>query len=208
MKLLHLDSSPLGDASVSRTLTKSIVDAWKHNVPELEVVYRDLAADPVAHLSGSVLQAVFAADTADLSADQRAERELSDALIAEFLSADVVVVGAPMYNFSVPTQLKAWIDRISKAGVTFRYTETGPVGLAGGRKVVIASSRGSIYGESGAMAALDHQEAYLKTFFGFLGITDVTVFHAEGVGLGPEARTAAIANAKDEIKALLQPVAA
>lgn len=208
MKLLHLDSSSLGDNSVSRTLTKTIVDAWKHNVPDLEVTYRDLAAQPIAHLSGTVLQAVSAADVAALPADLRAERELSDTLIQELLSADVVVVGSPMYNFSIPTQLKAWIDRIAKAGATFRYTETGPVGLAGGRKVIIASSRGSVFSTSAEMQALDHQEAYLKTVFGFLGITDVQVFRAEGVGLGPDARTTAIANAKDEIKSLIQPVAA
>lgn len=199
MKILQIDSSVLGDASVSRQLTKATVDAWKARYPQAELVYRDLAAAPPEHLSAERAAVVkFGKDT-DLTPAQAEERALIDAVVDEFLSADVVVIGAPMYNFTIPTQLKAWIDRLAQAGRTFRYTETGPVGLAGGRKVIVVSSRGGIY--TAGLEALDHQEAYLRTILGFIGVTDIDFVRAEGLGYGPEHRDRAVAEAHQQAKA-------
>lgn len=190
MKLLHIDSSSLGNASVSRQLTASVVEAWRRARPGLEVAYRDLALAPPAHLSGEIIGG--------------ADRALTNELLEEFLAAEVVVIGAPMYNFGVPTQLKAWIDRIVQAGHTFRYTENGPVGLVGGKTVVIASSRGGVYSESEQMSALDHQESFLRTVLGFIGVTDVRIVRAEGVAMGPEARAKALEMAQGQIERLLE----
>ena len=208
MKLLHIDSSALGDASASRQLTASIVEAFRKAEPGVEIIRRDLVEQPLDHLTGELLQVVKFRNLDGLNARQRAELEQTDALVDEFLAADVVVIGAPMYNFSVPTQLKAWIDRIAQAGRTFRYTENGPVGLAGGKKVVIASSRGGVYSTSDTMRALDHQESFLRTVLGFMGVTDVTVIRAEGVGMGPEARAKALDAAGREIEELFVAEAA
>lgn len=179
MTILQIDSSINGETSVSRTLTRSIVDQLKALSPEAEVVRRDLAAEPLPHLTLAAL--------ADSS------------VVDEFLAADTVVVGAPMYNFAIPSQLKAWIDRLAVAGKTFRYTEKGPRGLAGGKKVIVASSRGGFYGPETPLAALDHQESYLRVLFGFLGITNITFVRAEGVALGAEAREKAVAAARGEV---------
>jgi len=199
MKILHIDSSPLGDASVSRQLTRATVEAWRARYPEAEVVYRDLAVDAPAHLSAERLAVIKFGKDADLTPVQAEERALIDAIVEEFLTADVVVIGAPMYNFTIPTQLKAWIDRLAQAGRTFRYTETGPVGLAGGRKVIVASSRGGIY--TAGLEALDHQEAYLRTVLGFIGVTDIQFVRAEGLSMGPEHRERAVAEGHHQAKA-------
>jgi FMN-dependent NADH-azoreductase len=200
MKLLHIDSSILGAGSVSRTLSSAIVAAQQAQRPGLEVSYRDLAAQPVGHLSGAHLaagqgmvpeDAALAADVAD-----------GAAVLDAFLAADIVVVGAPMYNFSIPTQLKAWIDRLAIAGRTFRYTEKGVEGLAGGKTVIIASSRGGYYGEGTPIAFLDHQETYLKGVFNFFGVTDVRFIRAEGVALGDEVRDKSLETAQGEIQKL------
>jgi FMN-dependent NADH-azoreductase len=197
MKLLHVDSSILGAGSVSRALSAEIVAEQKRRNPGLSVTYRDLAADPVAHLSGAHLAAFQGAapESEALSRDVGA----GQAALAEFLAADIVVVGAPMYNFSVPSQLKAWIDRLAVAGKTFRYTEKGPEGLAGGKKVIVASSRGGFYGPDSHAAFLDHQESYLRGVFGFFGIADVNFIRAEGVALGAEQREKALDAALAEI---------
>jgi FMN-dependent NADH-azoreductase len=197
MKLLHVDSSILGEGSVSRALSAEVVTAQRAAHPGLEVIRRDLGATPIGHLSGSHLAAVQGA----VPADPVIERDIAagQAALDEFLAADVVVVGAPMYNFGVPSQLKAWIDRIAVAGKTFRYTEKGPEGLAGGKKVIVVSSRGGFYGPGTPAATMDHQESYLRAVFGFLGITDVTFVRAEGVALGTEQREKAIAEAKGEV---------
>jgi FMN-dependent NADH-azoreductase len=202
MKVLHLDSSPVGGASVSREVTAALATAYR--AAGARVTYRDLAAQPLAHLGGELLQALRPAPGAARPEGEAVARELAltEDVLGEFLDADVVIVGAPMYNFSVPTQLKAWIDRIAQAGRTFRYTAEGPQGLAGGRKVVIVSSRGGRYAGTAFEQAMDHQEAYLRAVFGFLGITDIEVVRAEGVGMGPEARAAALAQAKQEALAL------
>jgi FMN-dependent NADH-azoreductase len=200
VKLLHLDSSILGQGSVSRALSAEIVATQLAIHPGIEVTYRDLAAIPLGHLDGAHL----AADQGAVPADPAIERDIvaGQAALAEFLDADIVVVGAPMYNFAVPSQLKAWIDRIAVRGKTFRYTEKGPEGLAGGKKVIVASSRGGLYGPGMPAAALEHQESYLRAVFGFFGITDVTFIRAEGVSMGEEARAKAIEDARGEVTKL------
>lgn len=203
MKLLHVDSSPLGEASVSRILTASIVAAWKRALPDIDVVSRDLAKNAPDHLTAELMQVVKFRNLDGLNDRQRRELELTDQLVDEFVAADIVVIGAPMYNFSIPTQLKAWIDRIAQPGKTFKYGQSGPVGLVPGKKVFIASSRGGIYSTKPHYADLDHQEAYLKTVLGFFGITDVSVIRAEGVAMGPEPRAEALAQAEAEINRLV-----
>jgi len=185
MKLLHLDSSILGENSASRPLGAAIVTRWQDTVPGLEVTYRDLAARPLPHLSGGSLAGADPAETAE-----------AGRVMQEFLEADVVVIGAPMYNFGVPSTLKAWIDRVAIAGKTFRYTETGPQGLAGGKKVILASSRGGFHQDNGA----DFQEAYLRQVFGFLGVTDIEIVRAEGLAVSPQQREESIAAAHASIR--------
>jgi FMN-dependent NADH-azoreductase len=197
MKLLHVDSSILGQGSVSRTLSAEVVAAQRVSDPGIEVTYRDLATDPVDHLTGLHLAALQGA----APADPTVQRDVAAGLAAldEFLAADIVVVGAPMYNLGIPSQLKAWIDRIAVAGKTFRYTAEGPQGLAGGKKVIVASSRGGFYGPGTPAADMEHQESYLRAVFGFFGITEVTFVRAEGVALGTEAREKAIDAARGEV---------
>jgi FMN-dependent NADH-azoreductase len=191
--LLQIDSSVTGSASVTRELTAVIADAIAARTPGVHRIERDLAADPVPHLDATALSVLRpSADGGPPSAESRAAAALNEELVREFLDADIVVIGAPMYNFSIPTQLKAWIDRVAQAGRTFRYTATGPEGLAGGKQVVIVSGRGGKYAGEAFEGAMDHQEAYLRAVFGFFGITDVTVVRAEGVAMGAEARAAAV----------------
>jgi FMN-dependent NADH-azoreductase len=185
MKLLHIDSSVLGGNSVSRQLSARTVAEWQAAHPGTVVEYLDLAVDAPAHLDAAALGA----------------NPVSEQLVSQFLAADVVVIGAPMYNFSVPSQLKAWIDRIAQAGRTFKYTEQGAVGLAGGKTVIVASSRGGVYSTNPALSFLDHQESYLKAVFGFFGITDLRFVRAEGVNLGADAKADAIAQATVQIQA-------
>jgi len=205
MKLLHIDSSILRDNSVSRQLTQAIVDQWRQDSPDLEITYRDLAVEAPRHLSAEILGA-GAIEPEQHSPMQRDEAAFSATLLDEFLAADVVVLGAPMYNFSIPSQLKAWLDRVMVRGRTFQYTESGPVGLAVGKKAVIVSSRGGIYGEGSPARVMDHQESYLKTALGFMGITDVSVIRAEGVNIS-EKREEAIAAAHKQIRCLFKAAA-
>jgi FMN-dependent NADH-azoreductase len=192
MKLLHLDSSILGDNSASRELSAAIVAHWQDAMPALSVTYRDLAEAALPHLSGGSLAGLDPAETAEASH-----------VMQEFLEADVIVVGAPMYNFGVPSTLKAWIDRVLVAGKTFRYTETGPQGLAGGKKVVIASSRGGTHQDGGS----DFQESYLRFVFGFIGITDIEIVRAEGLAMSPQHRADALAAAHASIRVPLAQAA-
>ncbi|OWP49970.1 FMN-dependent NADH-azoreductase [Pseudomonas nitroreducens] len=195
MKLLHIDSSILGDNSASRQLSAELVAAWAAAEPGVEVTYRDLAADAISHLSSASL--VAAGTPAELrDAAQKHEAALGEKSIEEFLGADAIVIGAPMYNFSIPSQLKAWIDRIAVAGQTFRYTENGPEGLAGGKKVIIVSTAGGIH--AGQPSGIAH-ENYLELVLNFLGITDIEVVRAEGLAYGDEPRRNAIAGAKASI---------
>ena len=181
MKLLHVDAGITGQGSVSRQLSSAIVETLVRDNPGLEVVRRDLDADPISHLnSGNV---------GGLGKDADA------VFLREFLEADVVVLGAPMYNLGIPSQLKAWFDRVLVAGQTFRYTPEGPVGLAGGKTVIIASARGGIYAPGTVQAGADFHEPYLKTLFRFIGIDDVTIIRAEGVAISPEHRQQALETA-------------
>jgi FMN-dependent NADH-azoreductase len=199
MKLLHIDSSILGEGSVSRQLTAKLVAAARAKHGSVQVTYRDLVAQPVGHLTGAHLAAAQGATVDSAALQQDVKTGQSD--LETFLAADVIVVGAPMYNFGVPSQLKAWIDRIAVAGKTFRYTEKGPVGLAGGKKLFIVSSRGGFYGSGTPAAFLDHQENYLRGVFGFLGITDITFIRAEGVAVSDAQRSKALQSADVEIAA-------
>ena len=199
MKILHIDSSVTGAKSVSRPLTAATVARLKALHPEAEVVYRDLVAEPLRHYTAVLRQ--FGADFSDATAEQKHELESGKAILAEVQAADKIVVGAPMYNFGIPSQLKAWIDLLAVPGVTFRYSAAGPEGLLGGRKVIVVSSRGGAYGPGSPYEAADFQEKYLKTVFGFLGITDVEVVRAEGLG-SPDKAAAAIEGAKAEIEKL------
>jgi FMN-dependent NADH-azoreductase len=193
MKLLHLDASILGANSVSRTVSAAIAERFTHDIPDLEVVYRDLAAGPLPHLSGAHLAG--RAPGAENAPELQADIDASDAALNEFLAADIVVIGAPMYNLTLPTQLKAWIDRILIAGKTFRYTETGAEGLAGGKRIVVALARGGFYGADTPFAAVEHLETYLEAVFGFIGVTDLTFIAADGIATGPEQREKALAGA-------------
>lgn len=182
MIILHVDSSIGGAESITRQISLAVVDRLRELNPHAGVARRDLADKPLGHIE--------LADLADST------------VVDEFLGADVVVIGAPMYNFSVSSSLKAWLDRVAIVGKTFRYEDgAGPIGMSGGRRVIIASSRGGLYGPGTPLAAFDHQEAYLRHFFAFLGITDVEVLTAEGVAYPPQ-REAAVARAIEAAKDL------
>ena len=196
--LLHIDASILGSNSVSRQLTAQIVASYRAAHADTQVSYLDLAVDTPNHLSAESFGFRLPAG-GTLTEAQTRENAVSEALVSQFLAADVIVVGAPLYNFSVPTQLKAWIDRVAQAGRTFTYSATGPVGLAGGKTVIVASTRGGAYSTSDAGNAMEHQESYLKTVFGFFGITDVRVVRAEGLAMGDAAKAAALAAAQADM---------
>jgi FMN-dependent NADH-azoreductase len=192
MKLLHIDSSVLGPHSISRQVSAAIVDRLRQATPDLEVTYRDLTTMPLAHLTGSHLAAgqgavPEAALQRDLAAGQ--------AVLEEFLAADIVVLGAPMYNFTIPSQLKAWIDRVLVAGKTFKYSAAGVEGLAGNKRVIVAISRGGFYGAGTPAAVGEHLETYLRWVFGFIGVQNPEFISADGIQVGPEHREKALAGA-------------
>ena len=201
MKLLHIDSSILGGYSASRQLTAEVVAQWLKGHPDTTVDYLDVAANPIAHFGADALgiKGVAQAEPTDA---QLAENALSEKLVSQFLAADVIVVGAPFYNFSIPSQLKAWIDRLAQPGRTFTYTDKGPTGLATGKTLIVASTRGGAYSTSEGGQAMEHQESYLKVVFGFFGITDVRIVRAEGLAMGDAAKTAAMTAAQDDITAV------
>ena len=171
MTILHIDSSITGENSASRAISASIVERLRAADPAASILYRDLAAQPLPHL------------TLDAFADT--------SVLDEFLAADTIVIGAPMYNFTLPTQLKAWLDRILIAGVTFRYTANGPEGLAGGKRVIVALARGGMYDAGSPASALEHLETYLRGVFNFIGI-DPEFVAADGLAIGPEQRAESI----------------
>jgi FMN-dependent NADH-azoreductase len=193
MKLLHIDSSVLGLQSVSRQLSAAIVDRLSTSTPGLQVTYRDLTSSPLGHLSGPHLAGSQGAPTSDVSIQQ--DIAAGQSVLNEFLAADIVVVGAPMYNFTLPSQLKAWIDRVVVAGKTFRYGPQGAEGLAGNKRVIVAISRGGFYGPGTPAAALEHLESYLRGVFGFIGVTSLEFISADGVQVGPAQREKALADA-------------
>jgi len=192
MKLLHIDSSVLGPHSVSRQVSAAIVDHLRQATLRLEVVHRDLSLTPLSRLTGSHLAA---AQGGAADATVREDLAAGQAMLDEFLAADIVVVGAPMYNFTIPSQLKAWIDRIVVAGKTFKYGAQGAEGLAGNKRVIIAVSRGGFYGAGTPAAAGEYVETYLRWVFGFIGVTNPEFISADGVRVGPEHREKALASA-------------
>jgi FMN-dependent NADH-azoreductase len=201
MQLLHLDSSVLGTNSVSRALSAEIVARQIALHPEIKVVRRDLAADTALHLSGAHLAAWQGGSVED--AHLGADLAKGSAYIDELFAADIIVIGAPMYNFSIPSQLKAWIDRVVVAGKTFTYGPNGAESLLPkNKKVLIASSRGGVYVKGTPAAAFEHHETYLTGVLSFIGLSDVAIVRAEGIALGVEAREAAMTQARRSIAAL------
>ena len=186
MRLLHVDASIQAANSASRQLSAAVVTRLRSNTPDLEVIYRDLAATPLTHLSGAHLAAAQGATPESPNLQQ--DLVAAQAVLEEFLAADIVVIGAPMYNFTIPTQLKAWIDRIVVAGKTFRYGAEGPVGLASDKRVIIAISRGGLYGPGAPAAVLEHLESYLRGVFGFIGVANPELIVAEGLMVGTAQR--------------------
>ncbi len=198
MNILELHSSARVDGSHSSQLARTLVAGLRAAHPEAQLTVRDLAANPHPALDEPALQALFT-PAEQRSAGQNARVALDDALIAEVQAADVVVLGAPMYNFGVTTQLKNWIDAIARAKVTFTYTEQGPQGLLTGKKVYVVLARGGLYRDTPA----DTQVPYLRTVLAFLGMTDVEFIYAEGLAMGPDAERQGLASAQAQIEAAL-----
>lgn len=188
-KVLYVSSSPRA-GSYSSSVADRVIDELKKTHPGATVTTRDLARDPLPHIDADYVQATRTAEGPQTDA-QRAIVARSDALVDELLAADIIVIAAPMYNFSIPSTLKAWIDYVCRAGRTFSYSEKGPEGLAKGKRAIIINARGGIY-SSGPAQALEHQSSYLRGVLGFIGITDVETIDIEGVGLGPDAALKAV----------------
>jgi FMN-dependent NADH-azoreductase len=205
-RILYILTSVMGENSKSRDVANTLVESLKADHPGATVTVRDLAAEPVPHLSATTLGAFFAPAESH-TPDQVEAAALSEALIAELEAADFVVIATPMYNFSIPSTLKSWIDHVARAGRTFRYTENGAEGLLSNKPVFIVSSRGGVYSE-GPAQAMDFQEPYLRTVFGFLGIKDVSVVRAEGLAISPESAEQSVSKARDEAKSAALMVAA
>lgn len=195
MKILQINSSARAESSHSTRLANALVERLRADQPQATLTVRDLGRTPHPMLDEAALQALFS-PAEQRTPEQAARVAQDDALIAEIQAADAVVFGVPMYNFGVPAQLKNWIDAISRAQVTFRYTANGPEGLLTGKKVYVALTRGGLYRNT----PNDTQTPYLKTFFGFLGMTDVQFVYAEGLAMGPEAEQNALASALSQIE--------
>jgi len=202
LKILHIDSSIQYEGSVSRYLSAEIVRALSLHYPAAQISYRDTIAQPVMHLDGAIASGFRPGIVADTDNDIALQHRLSGELADEFLASDVLVIGAPMYNFSIASQLKAWFDRIAQPGKTFRYTEQGPVGLAGGKIVIVISARGGFYTEA-PLKEFDHQEQYLQTLFRFLGVTQMHFLRAEGTSKGEEIQSRALNHALAAIPELI-----
>jgi len=204
--ILHIDSSPLGDNSVSRKFTAKVLEGLKAKHPDATVTIRDFGKDPLPHLSGTVIGAFFT--PSDKHTDIQAEAiKASEQAVAELAAADAIVIGVPMWNFGIPSALKAWIDHVVRAGKTFRYGPNGPEGLlAPGKKVIVVLSSGGIY-STGPLAGIEHQASYMKPALAFLGLKDVTLIRAEGVAMGPDAVKAAMQSAEAQVNEVLQNVA-
>jgi FMN-dependent NADH-azoreductase len=198
MKILRIDTSVSGADSASRVLTQAIADHFRAKHPDAEITELDLATQPLPHIDPVTMGAIrFPAERHDeaMKAAHPAERAVLD----QFLASDIVIVGAPMYNFTIPSSLKAWRDRLGVPGVTFSYSETGPKGLAGGRRVIVVSSQGGLYELD---APFEHHESYLRDFFAFIGIDTVEFIRANKIGFGPEAREQSLAEARLELARL------
>jgi FMN-dependent NADH-azoreductase len=195
MNVLVINSSAAREGSVSRILVEETVARLQEANPLATIVRRDLGETPVPHLTVATLDGVRGTPSTNAERDARA---LSDELLAELRAADTIVIGAPMYNFGVTTALRSWFDYVLRAGETFSYSAAGPKGLLTNKRAIVIESRGGLYSE-GPANAIDFQEPYLRHLLGFMGVTDVTFVHAEKIGYGPEARTAALAQAKSRI---------
>lgn len=195
--LLQLNSSLYGDRGESSRLADRFVSEWRDAHADARILYRDLAGEPIPHLTAEHFQA-FITKPAERTAGQQAIAGFSDELIGELQRADVIVLAAPMYNFGIPSTLKAYFDHVARAGITFRYSDKGPVGLLTGKKVYVLSTRGGQY----AGTPGDTQTAYLRQFLGFLGLTDVEFVHAEGLAFGDDHRKASLASAQAAITQL------
>lgn len=203
--ILHLDSSISKSESVTRLLSAEIVRQLQARDSLAHLHYRDLTEDAIPHLTGPIAQGFRPLGVNDADEETQSQHRLSDALVSEFLASDIMVIGAPMYNFSVPSQLKAWLDRLAQPGKTFRYTEKGPVGLAGGRTVIVASARGGFY-ENGPFTSMDFQERYLSAYFGFLGIEKIHFIRAEGASKSDDIRQHEIERALNAISDVVAAV--
>jgi FMN-dependent NADH-azoreductase len=203
MNLLHIDSSITGPRSVTRELTKLIAERLTRDGQD-RVTYRDIVAEDLSHFTAvsAPSRHPLSAAAPELNPTQQAQRTNSDAILDEFLQADVLVLGVPMYNFGLPSTLKAWVDRIAVPGVTFRYGAHGPEGLAGGKRVILALARGGNYGEESASFASEHAESYLRAAFGFVGIETIDVVLAEGLNIDEDTKGNAVASARRAIQQL------
>ena len=204
--LLTLKTSLYSEQGESSRLADAFAQAWQAREPASRIIVRDLAADPVPHLTAERFGALLAKPE-ERTAEQQAVVDYSDGLIAELKDADAIAIGLPLYNFGVPSMLKAYFDHIARAGVTFRYTAQGPVGLLTGKKAYVFATRGGQY----AGSPLDNQTAYVRQFLAFLGITDVEFVYAEGLAIGPDVKKAALARAQRTVADLVReplPVAA
>lgn len=204
-KILVVNSSPRNDSSLTRGLVEKLIAGLQTQAPDSTVTLRDLAAAPFPHLDEKVLAGFFT-PAAQRTADVQEALALSDQAVAEVLAADILVIGAPMWNFGVPSVLKAWIDHIARAGLTFRYTASGPEGLATGKRAIIVSARGGIYSQ-GPLQSLDHQESHLTAVLNFIGITDIEIVRVEGAALGPDSVKQGLAVAEQKLAGLLAKAA-
>jgi FMN-dependent NADH-azoreductase len=200
--VLVITSSALGAASVSNQLAQDAVARLRSQDAALKVITRDLSNDPIPHLNSDSAAALRGAAPANDA--QGAAAALSKKLIAEIETADTVVIGAPMYNFGIPSTLKTWFDYVLRAGMTFRYTEAGPVGLLHGKRAIVIESRGGAYSE-GPAKSMDAQEPHLRTLLGFIGIADITFIRAERLAFGSDIREQAIAAARKELGRVISP---
>jgi FMN-dependent NADH-azoreductase len=193
-QILVIESSARQQGSVSRQLTEQFIANWQAANPADQIKVRDLAVDQVPHLDANLLGGWMTPAEQQSEAEQAA-LALSNSLTAELLAADVLVLAAPMYNFTIPSTLKAWLDHVLRAGVTFKYTDTGPQGLLSGKRAFVLTARGGIYAGSG----MDHQEPYLRQALAFIGIHDVSFIHAEGLNLGADALEKGLNQAKAQL---------
>jgi len=199
-KILIIDSAVTGEASVSRKLTSELAARLRQKDPTVRIAYRDIGAEPIPHLVPDTVAAIRG--TADSAAAKETLR-LSNELVAEVQDADVIVIGAPMYNFGIPSTLKTWFDHVLRAGITFRYTEAGPEGLVKGKRAIVIETRAGFYSE-GPATGMDSQEPHLRTLLGFIGITDVSFVRAEKLAFGPDAAAAAVETAIEELRGLAE----
>jgi FMN-dependent NADH-azoreductase len=194
--VLIIDSAATGAASISRKLTRDAAERLQRRDPTVRIVLRDIGSAPIPHLTEKTVPAIRAGLVDNEEAG--AALALSEELVAELQDADLIVIGAPMYNFGMPSTLKAWFDHVLRARVTFRYTEAGPEGLLKGKKAIVVETRAGLYSE-GPAAAMDSQEPHIRTLLGFMGIDDVTFVRAEKLAFGPEVADAAVAAAAEKI---------